>query len=487
MPLFFRRRIVALGAVFDYSAWLTQHFPNADRWDHQDLSGSSVLSASYTTALTAPDTRSVALLTYGDYVAGANWANSSGQIARHTAGSVETFQQDDILAAGKTYQVTITLANRTAGSVTITDGGAAISANEQTTRTIISTGTDFIITPTTDFDGDIDVAIILVQQTGILASSAYPGDELLDESGASGTATAANWTANNNADLTNPSVGILRVARDGINTPRAFQNVYTTGRRYLLTGEARSDGNATPRVINSGPGFTGTTSTGWQSFRIEFVKTASASLLESVTSTGTEYTEWRNLSTKPANPMNGDHTAVIVGVPANFGSLGLATRRDGSTSLTNASSAELNSKWDKENIFIGRWFNPDTLGANKVLFRVGFDADNWVDMYTNDGSHVTARYRVGGVDKEVELAASTGEWGFYAVRYTGGSFNGLKNGVAGTPIVAAVIDLNIDEFIIGAATSAPTLVVDGDDTRTMVAYENITDAQVLSIYNRGRR
>ncbi|MHC4302737.1 MAG: hypothetical protein ACYS7Y_36220 [Planctomycetota bacterium] len=153
--------------------------------------------------------RDVALNTYADYTAGANWSNPSGEIARHAAGATATLQQDGILAAGKTYQATVVMSNRTAGSITITDGGTAIDANGTTLRTISSTGTDFIITPTSDFDGDLDLSVTLVQQTNIPANDPnLDGDH---------TGVTVGQTATN-------ALG-LAVEYDGAND---YTNIYST-------------------------------------------------------------------------------------------------------------------------------------------------------------------------------------------------------------------------------------------------------------------
>ena len=160
-------------------------------WLHmQDAAGSSVAQMTNSALATG---RNLATLTYAGYVAGANWANSSAQIARHTAGAVETIQQDDLLSAGKTYEYEVVISNRTAGTITVTDGDGAISATA--TVTITSTGTDLIITPSTDFDGDIDLAQGTVKQTGILASTdpsfTSPGDNPMDATITSATAGQA--------------------------------------------------------------------------------------------------------------------------------------------------------------------------------------------------------------------------------------------------------------------------------------------------------
>ena len=485
-----RRRKSGREALSD---WLTANFPDADRWDHQDPSGSSVLEASYTTALALG--RNVAERLFADYNVLPEWTNPSGEIARcdgSQAATSQYFYNPTLDFAGKTAQFTFTISNYFSGTIRPriqSAVGAAESGDGTYVQQFptISGSTTVGFTASDDFIGDINLATVSVQQTDIAASNTYPGAQLLAAAG-TGVMDKVNWTSSSGAVLTNPSTGILRVATaGGDNLAQARQDVLTVGDRVNVSGEVRVESGATAAVFL---GLGNSVGLGAPATFTEFVVKGIVTTDGNVylgTSGVNKYVEWRNISITVVNPMNGDTVVAQVGVPTNFGSLGLSVVHDAAASNSNISSAEFNSKWDKENVFLGIWFNPDTLGSDKVLFRVGFDANNWIDMYTNDGSHVTARYRVGGVDKEVELAASTGEWGFYAVRYTGGSFNGLKNGVAGTPVVAAVIDLNIDEFIIGAATSAPTLVVDGDETRVIVAYENITDAQALSLYNQGRR
>ncbi len=157
-----RRRTGELQAVADYLFGL----PGDNLVGNLDeLTGSVAFMRNTALALG----RNVATLTYAAYVAGANWANPSGQIARHTAGAVATLQQDGIIAAGKTWEYVVVMSNRTAGSVTITGGDAPVSSNGTTTVTITATGADVIITPSNDFDGDLDLAQGTVKQTNIAA------------------------------------------------------------------------------------------------------------------------------------------------------------------------------------------------------------------------------------------------------------------------------------------------------------------------------
>ncbi len=487
MPISFARRDMITKPSYEAAL---DRIAGADHWHLQEQSGAVALATN--DALTVPDTRSVALLTYGDYVAGANWANSSGEIARHSSGSVETFQQDDILAPGKTYQATITLANRGAGSVTITDGGAAISANEQTTRTITSTGTDFIITPTTDFDGDIDVELILVQQTNILPSYVYPGAEELNESGASGTATAGNWVQFNNAALTNPSIGVLRVARNGNDNPGAQQTIATIGKRYRITAEVRSDGNAFPRIRTFGGAivlFVGTTDTAWQTVDVEYVADSTDLQYQSITATGTEYTEWRNLSITEANPLNARNTAMAIGQTAG-GNLGYRYLDDGATTYLDVESAEHNSKLDPTSFHVWLWLQKttwDTIERDILSYTV--DANNWIRIVdSTTAGTISFQFRAGGTTEEVTLATGSPTTDVLAgISVAGGVMKawyrdtqtGSNQAVAGTFVG------NFVTMLIGARTKTPTFVHNGAVSHIGTANRELSASEWESIYASG--
>lgn len=493
------RKIAVLMGGIDYTQWLTDNFPNVDRWDHQDLPGSSVLEA-YNTAATVPDTRSVALVTYGDYVAGANWANSSGQIARHTVGSVETFQQDDILAPGKTYQVTITLANVTAGSVTITDGGAAISANEQTTRTITSTGTDFIITPTTDFDGDIDVAIILVQQTDIAASNTFPGAELLDNpnfinwTGVAPADTPDDWTTvevgDGTSNVTENPADNLQLISDGTAT-NISQDKMTSGKRYGYEIITSAFSLGSMDVANSSPLFTVLeTISSVGTFIKEFVTVGTQLFLNRTIGQTTDITV-QSASLTERNPMNGDTTAAQVGVPTNFGSLGLSVVDDGATSFSNFYSAEVNSKFNPAAGFVNIWLKINSWAGTQFAFNLRADANNQVNIIIFGGD-LLVRHITGGTNRTRTIlpSGSTTDWLMATLSYgpaTFGYLNGLPIGGSVGAVGDWVGNFISSEVAVGASTTVPASVLNGSRTRFMLGYEQPTDAQVLSIYNNGRR
>lgn len=93
------------------------------------------------------------------------WAYRTNDI-EHTAGNVLTAEQPDLPVVSKCpYRITFTIANRSAGSVTVSLGGGTASAARSTDgvyEEVVTCGTTnrtLAITPTTDFDGRIDDVI----------------------------------------------------------------------------------------------------------------------------------------------------------------------------------------------------------------------------------------------------------------------------------------------------------------------------------------
>lgn len=116
------------------------------------------------------------------------------------------------------------------------------------------------------------------------------------------SASTASWTVGNSATITkeivSPIEGVrnLKVARDGVNNPYAFQLVIITGGVYNISGWGRGDGSASPKVwLGTNSVWTGTSSTDWQFFNVQGETAAGASFgvrLEATTSTGTQFAEF---------------------------------------------------------------------------------------------------------------------------------------------------------------------------------------------------
>lgn len=151
---------------------LVDAIPGSVYWDHQEPSGAVLGAYNSVLALGRDVVIDGDFAQVGDWTEGANWTIGGGN-ATHAAGSVELLSQDGIAAVGKTWQLTYTISNRTAGSVTAKLGAsyAARNTNDTFVETITATSADLDFTPTSDFDGNIDDVIL--QQTNILASSAY--------------------------------------------------------------------------------------------------------------------------------------------------------------------------------------------------------------------------------------------------------------------------------------------------------------------------
>ena len=89
-----------------------------------------------------------------------NWAWESPGVARHSTGSVVALTSSITLTDAVEYEITFTAGGSTAGTVTPYAGsGAAGTARGNgtfTERLTCTTSTDFLLTPTTDFDGWVD-------------------------------------------------------------------------------------------------------------------------------------------------------------------------------------------------------------------------------------------------------------------------------------------------------------------------------------------
>ena len=520
MPLFFRRRIVALGAVFDYSAWLTKHFPLADRWDHQDIAGSSVLEA-YNTALalgrdlvinggftdwTGDDPDSWVVSEVGDATSNVT-QNPAGKCQIISDGTNVSITQV-FLQVGATYTATMDVSALT-GDFLWGDNSAGsnqqiINSTGAKTFSWTAGNTIFIIKRRS---GAMNATIdnVIVQQTNIAASGDFPGEEKLPTTG-TGTTDKDNFGVGNDGVLSNITEDgqiILHVARGITNNPFASTTPLTTGKRYVNGGQARGDGNANMQIFAAGGGgspFIGTPATDWQNIASEFVAASNAVFYQTLTSTGTEHADWRNLSLREANPMNGDTVVAQVGVPTNFGSLELSVVDDGATSYSDISSAEINSKFNPAAGFINIWAKVSGAGVwtdstFRVIAVLQADASNVILIRKNATvNQVGFFYVAGGVTAQLLDTSLTGTTDWFmmtTVWEKPGNQISYLNGVAvGSPQAIAgtwVGNLAATTTVIGAQTTTPASVWDGARTRFMLGYEAITAAQVLSIYNQGRR
>lgn len=257
---------------------------------------------------------------------GAGWTIANGVTHSDGTGSNTYIYQTLPIIGGKRYQVTYTISNYVSGSVRTGVGtaiaGTVRSANGTYTENLTANANGHVyfqaMGPT--FVGDIDN--VTVKQLDIPGSSNSPTQLLVD--GDMETSGVTNWTVVNSAALTkgtgSPHGGsqVLRVARNGVNSPQARQTILTIGQTYRIHGYTRSDGSALPQVVGGGvTGFTGTASTSWQPFDFVFVATTTTISLNNTTSTGTQYVEFDDVVVSPDNYVRTGELLQDVGMELN--------------------------------------------------------------------------------------------------------------------------------------------------------------------------
>ena len=509
------------GAPFNYTDWLTENFPNADRWDHQDLSGSSVLEASYSTAL-ALGRELIPNWNFATWAGDdpVNWTvvnedannivseDANGASFVSDGSAVLQLKTDAIIIdVGKTYNIEIVLFSYASGTLELRDAASNViltlnGPGPFTALNYTALATGVLTLRRLNACGMV-LRSVSAKQTGILASSTYPGLEEFAQGGA-GWWDVVNWTGGSGATLTNPSVGVLQnscaIADAASIATQALVGI--PGLRYVITGEAAGDGvNGSPKITDSTAAVTiwpGTTSALFQEIKVEFTMTGSGSiaLFTNGDNATTDITQWRNLSMKLVNPMNGTTVVSTVGVPTNFGSLGLSVVDDGAASFSDIHSAEINSKFNPAAGFLNVWVaNNDWALNNRVVVALIADISNRVIMQSVVADNILrVEYKAGNTAEQIDISVSAADYVMATITWEKpGNLIAYLNGVSvGTPQAIAgtwVGNLASATTVIGAFSTTPTSVFDGSRTRLMLGYSLPvpTAAQVLSLYNQGRR
>jgi len=392
--------------------------------------------------------------------------NPAGHCQIISDGTLASIAQAN-LAAGKTYVITIHVSTVTLGGITVTDGTSSTAITTVGVHKIVLTAAGTTLTIQRTAACDVTIDYVHVEQILIQPSSAFPKAESLDTSG-DGVMDKNNWTAGNNAALTNPSSGILRVERDGVNNPNAQNHVVTNGLRYRITGQVRSDGNVIPRISDATPNhyFVGTTSTDWQPFDFEAPANFTSFVFWAFTSTGAEYCEWRNLSVVEVNPLNADITAAQWA--RGNKRYGPTLKGDGLTSYINILSAELNSILDRNQGSVFTMAQSDDWSAGTaVLFILGVDGNNLVYSYRSSAI-LLAIYKANSIVESVSSASGSpnklfslvSTWDTNASEFKGW-YNAAQMGT--TQAIAGVFSASpLTVAIVGAANTAPGTPWEGE-------------------------
>lgn len=240
----------------------------------------------------------------------AEWSISGGIATANNAssGADKYMTQTAPIVAGKAYQVTYTILNRTQGGARILVGNSGTTtvrfANGTYTENVVAVGnTTLYVVANSGFVGSIDN--VSVVQLNIPATPVVNATELLADGNMEAAGTGS-WTPGGFATLskqtTSPHGGsqVLRVANDGSHTSaNANQSSLTAGVVYRATGYMRSDGTSTPRVLNNSSTaiVTGTSSTTWQPFDVVFVAAGTTiNFQASLSLAGSGYAEFDDVS-----------------------------------------------------------------------------------------------------------------------------------------------------------------------------------------------
>jgi hypothetical protein len=475
-------------------------------WTLQDASG-DVATA---TNPAVPLGRELSPLVFSAYSGGPEWSNLGNEVA-HCDGSQSSSSAlnyfDDNFVAGRTYNLAFTLSNRVSGSVAMyINGEAAIPSKTvddsyavvdfpvtlQATQRIFFLASD-------DFVGDIDLKIVSVKQTDILADTSYPGaEEITDPTFSNWSGgTLVDWTVTlaGTSSITELVNGVRLSGGDQLSRPLLREDTLIIGVRYqaiinvdnLTATDSLGVGHSTD------VSFYGLISSSGQT-TIEFTAVNTVFLLGFVNNSGSGTCDLSLASVKPANPFNGDVTGagIVSGFTGN-----LARNFDGATDFINNYSAEHNS-----------YFNPDagtlitfakvrdasvwTDGANRYFNILKADSSNLIrGIKSATNNTIVARYLAGGTAEDISttILGSVTDWFMVAITWEKpGNFTLYINGVqAGTPQAIAgtwVGNLSATEAVIGASITTPSNVWDGDISYVGLSNVAMTPAEILNIYNR---
>jgi hypothetical protein len=495
-------------------------------WDFQDASGSVALAYNSALALGRDIVINGGFDADTDWTKGTGWSIAAG-VASCDGSQVAFSSLEQTLGTfpseqGRTYEVTFTISNYSAGAITpllnSTDFGTSRSANGTYVEdiTVSSAVSRFRMRADASFIGDIDN--VTVRQTNILASTAYPGAELhtdanaaSDPNGNEANATTG-WTAAGStftSDGTIFDVGSysLKYISTG-NGGRIYKDIGTDfaleiGKQYQLSFVSRhvgSGGNnslgfgASDSILSTTLKLLTNTDTTFGGTSIVFTHSANTQYFlsreTSATNDGGIYLD--NFSCTEANPLNADTTGATVAQPGPAGLL--AYSLDGTNDYVDAYSAELNSVFDptKGTLLVaakvsgaGVW--TDGVVREIIRFDVGDNANFIILRKASSNNALSWFYRAGGVNKTANITQSTTDWFLFALTWNKsldelkGFVNGAQEGATQSGLGTWVGNFASNDVVIGADGTAPSAVWDGLLTVPVLYRDVLTPAEILQI------
>lgn len=443
---------------------------------------------------------------------GTGWTIGSGVASSDGSQTATSSLYQDIAAIviGKSYSVTFTVSNYSAGTVRVhvgdSGGGGTIrSANGTYTETITASGTvsRFYVNADGNFVGSIDN--VSVKQVDILASSYYPGSELLTDGDMEAEGTGA-WTAST-ATLSKQTgtrtegsgTNVLRLAENGAVSGLARQTVLTTGKSYRITGWARGDGTGRPEVRDHN-GITvwlGSNSTDWQSFDYIFISPGANINLRggSFVIGGGQYAEFDDVSVTEVNPLNGTVSGATMGA-TGIGDGETSYSFDGSNDYVNIYSSEINSVFNPDAGTLLAWAKVSDAGvwedgSYRAITYLAADANNQIKLLKwTTNNQMAFGITSGGTSKSVYDTSLNGSTNIFMVAMmwdkTADEFkafiNGSQVGTTQTGLGTWVGNLSSTGTILGGGNTTPIYPWSGSIGHTALWNTALTPTEIAALY-----
>ena len=322
------------------------------------------------------------------------------------------------------------------------------------------------------------------------------------------------WTSLQTAAIskqtTSPHGGtyVLRVTRSGQNGPAASQIIFVTGKKYRITGFARSDGNASPRVgtsVSTSNVLNGTTSTSWQPFDATIIADSTTLWLSDNGATVDGwYCEFDDITVQEVDPLvgnNGTNAANVTVGAAAGGHLTNAYSFNGTANNVNIYSSDLNSAFNPNEGTLVAWAKVSGAGVwtdatTRVVVQIQADSNNLVLLTrTATNNNLRVQYKAGGTSSVIDNTSLGGNTGWIQTVITWSKsndqvkmyLNGSQVGSTQTGLGIWVGNLLSTTAHIGTADSVPNNPWSGLINDVRLYTKALTAAEVLTTYNMGLR
>jgi hypothetical protein len=422
------------------------------------------------------------------------------------------------LVIGKSYSVTYDVVV-TLGTIKVQCGTGANGTTRSVTGTytetlVCATDTTLQFNPVATFTGDIDN--VIVQQLNILASTAFPGADVMTDGSfeastigqqATGWSNAGNHSGLVVADSSVDGTQAYEITATGAgdtSTPnrvsKSVSSLLTLGRSYLVTWYAVS-GNTTLSVnmVNLQPApMTYTLTSAYQKFALIGNPYTANSLLQFFLG-GAGVCRIDKIVIQEFNPLNGAALNGVVQGASISNKLGLSYTFDGVNDNVGVYSASLNSAFNPLEGTLMAWAKVSAAGvwADSAVRRIAtllVDTNNYIAIEkTATANQLKVYYVANGtasVATDVSLAASPNPFQVAITWSKSGDavkmvINGAQVGATQTGLGTWVGNLASTKVAIGAADTSGTNPWSGSITQPILFNRALTAGELALASKRG--